>query len=165
MDFSRKIEARKYGDADLPVYPARTLAGHVATKGLQAGSLLGLLVATPAIARLRKKSMCSAWVIAVPVFAFVGAGAALGMLYNKHSAGQLTEDGVDDRAYRIHHNEGQRAVDRYSTVGGMVGLCSVLVWRRFRSTLATAGTGIALGVLLFTGEKVLKANKIIEQEK
>lgn len=153
MDFHRKINSQKYGDYDLPVYPARTLAAHVAAKGLQAGALIGLLVATPAVMKFGKKSIYSSWSIAVPVSATLGCSIALGMLYGKYINGQLTEDGVDDRAYRIYHHAGQRKVDRYSAVGGVAGLCSVIVLRRFRGTLATAATGVAAGVLLYAAEK------------
>jgi hypothetical protein len=161
MDFSRKIDHSKYGDNDLPVYPAKTLAGHVATKGAQLGSVVGLFVATPAVMKLRKMPLIAAWAVAVPVSAAVGTSIALGMLYNKHYSGILDNDGVDDRAYRIYHNPGQRTVDRYSAYGATTGLLSVVLFRRFRFTLASTATGVAAGVLLFAGEKVLRSNKII----
>ena len=161
MDFDRKIDSRKYGDEDLPTYPARTLGIHVATKGAQIGSLFGVLLATPAVAKFSKKPVCSAWRIAVPISTVLGTTVALSMLYKKEVSGVLTEEGVDDRAYRIFHNTNQRKVDRYSSIGAVSGMCSVLVWRRFGSTIATAATGVAAGVLIFAAEKALIANGVI----
>lgn len=155
MDFNRKIDHNQYGDTDLPTYPARTLAAHVATKGMQVGSMFGMLFATPSLMWLKGKPFCSAWAVALPASATVGTCIAFCMLYHKHVKGALTDEGVDDRAYRIHHNIDQRKLGKYSAVGAVAGMCSVILWRRSRFTLATSATGVAAGVFLFVGEKIM----------
>ena len=51
MDFNRKVKQEDYADA-MPEYPARVLAIHAASKGLQIGSFLGITL-TPVIAIVR----------------------------------------------------------------------------------------------------------------
>lgn len=33
----------------------------------------------------------------------------------------LDKDGVDDRVYRLHYNEGQNRVDNFAAAGGLLG--------------------------------------------
>ncbi len=118
MDFSRKIDSSKYGDTDLPRLPAVTLTAHVANKGIQAGSILGVFFATPFHMMRKRAGFRAAWLSTVPACSAVGCVAALGMLYGKYIQGELTVEGVDDRAYRIHHHAGQKKVDYYADIGG-----------------------------------------------
>ena len=124
MDLHRKIDFSLYGDSDLPEYPARKLIIHVLVKGLQLGSVLGLFALTPGIAFYYRKrlSIKDAFRYIVPVSTISGGLSSLGLLYGKYYQGDLSSnDGVDDRAYRLHKNAGQNQVDRYSFIGFMSG--------------------------------------------
>jgi hypothetical protein len=58
----------------------------------------------------------------VPVSTIFGGILTLGMLYGKYYQGDLnSNEGTDDRAYRLHKNVGQNQVDRYSFIGFMSG--------------------------------------------
>ena len=124
MDLNRKIDYSSYGDSDLPEHPARKLIIHVAVKGLQLGSVLGFFVLTPAVAYYyrRRISIKDAFRYTVPVSTIFGGILTLGMLYGKYYQGDLnSNEGTDDRAYRLHKNVGQNQVDRYSFIGFMSG--------------------------------------------
>lgn len=124
MDIQRKIDHSLYGDNDLPEYPARKLIIHVAIKGLQLGSVLGVFALTPAVAFYYRKrlSIRDAFRYTVPASTILGGVFSLGLLYGKYYQGDLSSnDGVDDRAYRLHKNSGQQQVDRYSFIGFMTG--------------------------------------------
>ena len=124
MDIQRKIDYSSYGDSDLPEYPARKLIIHVAIKGLQLGSVLGLFVLTPSLAFYFRKRLPirDAFRYTVPVSTIFGGVFSLALLYGKYYQGDLSSnDRVDDRAYRLHKNAGQQQVDRYSFIGFMAG--------------------------------------------
>ena len=152
--FFRKINDQKYTDADLPMYPVKTLVTHVAMKGVQLGSIFGLVFVTPAVAFYRKVNPLTAWSRVMPIYPFVGMAITMSMLYGKHQQGILDEDGVDDRAYRIHHNAGQTAADKYSTLGAAAGAAAGAVIGKlgFRSILSAGATGAALGVGFYAVE-------------
>lgn len=123
MDIQRKIDKQKYTDSDVPLYPARTLISHVAVKGLQLGSLVGIGGVVPFFAFYRKMPFPAAFRTLVPFSSALGCAASLALLYGKAYSGELdSDDSVDDRAYRIYKNEGQNKVDTYSFIGAMSGI-------------------------------------------
>ena len=135
---------------DIPTYPAITLLTHCFMKGLQSGAILGL-VAIPLIRYRSAKSYYAAWKKSMVISPIFGGSMTTLLLFGKDISGGLTDDGVDDRAYRIKHNEGQVKVDKYSIISGLggasVGAVSGL------GVLASASTGIAFGVLYCVGER------------
>jgi hypothetical protein len=86
----------------------------------------------------------------MPLATVVGFGASMGLLVGKHMQGELTAEGVDDRAYRLIHSAGQNQVDAYSAMGATVGAVvgAVLGRHALASVLATSLTGVAAGVLV-----------------
>ena len=154
MDFNRtsSIEAD-----DMPKYPARVLFTHVAIKGLQVGSIFSLLVMTPAYSFLRKKSIVQAWQRAMPIGTSIGLVATLGALYAAHYGGRLDIDGVDDRAYRIKHNQGQNRVDSASAIGAAGCIVAAVLTSPISNVIPAGCTGVALGVAY-----VISAPKVIE---
>jgi hypothetical protein len=120
MDLNRKADSNKYSE-DMPAYPARVLATHVLVKGLQVGSILGVVAATPVLSYYRKAPFISTLKNVVPVSTGVFGVIALGMLYGKVYNGSMDTDGEDDRAFRISKNQGQNKVDKYSFIGSIAG--------------------------------------------
>lgn len=87
----------------------------------------------------------------MPVAAGLGVTASLGLLAFKQAQGSLTDEGVDDRAYRISKHAGQAKVDTYTLVGGLIGAADGAILGKFglRSVCASSLTGVALGVAVY----------------
>lgn len=158
IDVCRKVDQSQYSDT-MPTYPGRTLVGHVATKGLQLGSIVGLIL-TPVLAWRRKAAIANVWRGFVPKATIVGTAFSSSMVYYKDMTGGLDIAGVDDRAYRIVHNEGQVKADRYSLIGAAAGAVTGVIVGG--STLPLSCTGIALGVLVYGAEKKYNKSKEFE---
>ena len=60
MDFRRKIEEIK-GCGIKSIHPAGILATHVTFKGMQIGSMAGLILGIPTMVYLKKVSIAKAW--------------------------------------------------------------------------------------------------------
>lgn len=135
---------------DIPSYPALTLLTHCLMKGLQSGAVLGL-IAIPILRYRSGSSFSAAWKRSMVISPIVGCSITTALLLGKDMNGGLTDDSVDDRAYRIKHNEGQVKVDKYSIITGCGGavIGSVFVGG---GVLASTSTGIAFGVLYYIGE-------------
>ena len=84
----------------------------------------------------------------MPVGAVGGTLLSLGLLAAKEYKGELSVEGVDDRAFRIVHSQSQQRVDRGSEIGALAGAAAGAVLGRhgFRSVLASSFTGVAIGV-------------------
>lgn len=69
----------------------------------------------------------------------------------------MDSDGVDDRAYRIKKNMGQKRVDFLSMIGGASfgAWAAVFGGHNFRGVLARASLGCALGVAVHGLDMVL----------
>lgn len=147
-DINRKIDSTKYSATDLPSYPVRTLVGHVALKGIQAGAVIGLVAGVPLISYLRKLPFSQAWRRVMPITPIIGGMATLGLLYAKNLNEQMGANGIDDRAYRILHNKGQVKVDQRSIVGGAIGAAlGTVIAPGIATVFAAASTGVAAGTL------------------
>ena len=156
MNFNRKINREKYTSDDLPAYPARILTIHVGIKGIQAGSVIGLVAGVPIVSYLKKIPLRTAWFKVMPEAPLIGCAVALSLLAAKHLHTPMDEDGVDDRAFRIVNNAGQVKVDRYSfIVGGIGAAVGAVTIRGFRPILASSATGVAFGVVFH----VIESNK------
>jgi hypothetical protein len=155
ISVTRKVDQSQYTDT-MPSYPGRTLVVHVATRGLQLGSIVGLIL-TPLLAWRRKSALATVWRGFVPKAAIVGSVVSSSIVYYKDTTGALDIAGVDDRAYRIAHNEGQVKVDRYSLIGGAAGAVTGVIVGG--AMLPLACTGVALGVAAYGAEKKYKTSK------
>lgn len=152
----RRVDNDQYSDS-MPHYPAATLIVHVALKGAQMGSLLGLAVFLPLLHLKRRKtsSLVSTWARVMNTSGILGTTVATGLLIGKAASSDTMNDaGVDDRAYRISKNAGQNEVDKYSLVGlvagGGVGVFAGRV-------VACSGTGIALGTSAYMVKRILQS--------
>lgn len=135
-----------------PPYPARVLFKHVAIKGIQIGSVVGVVV-LPFIAGVRGQSIARTLKTGLPFFAATGAYASLGLLFGKNYKGDLTLAGVDDRAYRIKNNATQNKVDYYSGIGAVTGITlGAVISGSITAALATSVAGVAIGVASYAGE-------------
>jgi len=167
MDFNRKVNEDSYTDS-MPEYPARFLASHCAIKGVQLGSVLGLVV-TPGVAYFRKLNLITTHTRVAPISLIGGIGVSMGLLYYKYNEGVLDEAGVDDRAYRIANNLGQVTVDKYTFVGSLIGssIGAILGRGGVRSILSATSAGVALSLAYYISEKqglIQKAKDLINQQ-
>jgi len=112
--------------------------------------MLGL-IAIPLLKYKRKISIQQAWKTSMTMGPIIGGLLVPSLLIAKDFNGDLTEDGVDDRAYRIVHNEGQNLVDKYSLIGVCTGsICGVILGSGY---LPAMSTGVALSVIFYGVEK------------
>lgn len=132
------------------------LMSHVTQKGVQAGSLLSLVLSLPVLA-LRRRLGVEGILGWTSNGVLIGAGltTALGM----YKMSGLEPEGIEDRAYRLHYNQGQNRVDRFCQVGAVLGAGTALVMSQikagpavmqtltWRTVLGSAAVGTALGVL------------------
>eukprot|EP00891_Asterochloris_glomerata_P002097 jgi/Astpho2/2097/Aster-00581 len=109
------------------------LMWHIVQKGWQAGSVLGVGVAMPLLARRwRKAGVLTGERV-------VGAGLVWGK--------PLPQDGIEDRVYRLHYNEGQNRTNRFAAYGALGGsLLALTAYPRLKPVAGGAALGTALGV-------------------
>lgn len=154
LNFDRKIDENNFDDTSLPIHPARVLCAHVAQKGIQGGAVGGILIGVPLISFLRKIPLRTAWSRVMVSAPIIGSFVTLSMLHGLDYSKPMGIDGVDDRAYRIMHNQGQVKVDKYSTVGAAVGAgIGAVSLAGMSAVVAGASTGVAVGVLYYCVEK------------
>eukprot|EP01040_Poterioochromonas_malhamensis_P005868 gene5870-6310_t len=170
MDFFRKVDADAYTAQDMPEYPARTLTAHCVMKGIQLGSVAGTLLVAPALKIVRRNTDLTfnqALRTALPRSILGGLALSLGLLAGKAYQGALDIEGVDDRAYRIHHSEGQKKVDKYSTIGGMAGSgAGVLIGGGSMAAIVSfSGIGVTAGIGYYLFEKYQILDEIKKLEK
>jgi hypothetical protein len=160
LDFSREYDAATYSSTDLPKYPARTLCAHIAMKGAQLGSVIGLVSVLP-YSYFRSKPLLTAWKVTMPAGFALGMLISGGRLYRLHYQGKLDVAGVDDRAYRISKNLDQTKVDQYSFVGALAGAsCGVLLSRgSLTVTNAALWSGFSLGMAVYQAEKIMNSQE------
>jgi hypothetical protein len=107
-----------------------------------------------------------AWIRTMTAAPILGATAALAMLYAKNYNEMIGEEGIDDRAYRIMHNQGQVRADKYGMTGAAIGAAiGTIVAPGVAPVLASAFTGVAMGVAVHVAESkgVFKeVNKLVE---
>eukprot|EP00873_Tetraselmis_striata_P028750 jgi/Tetstr1/449014/TSEL_036239.t1 len=128
---------------------------HVLVKGAQAGSFLGAASTAPSLALQAYRSGASALTLQGAVSMArgrAGAGLAYGLaatsVLGAAKVLSMDTDGAQDRAYRLHYNEGQNRCDRFwaaaAVAGGVVGAVTGAgpVW-----ILNSAALGGVLGVL------------------
>jgi len=127
----------------MPEYPAMVLMNHTGLKGIQLGSVLGL-VASPIYGAWKKKPFLESWRLVMPSAVTFSVLSAFGFLYAKKIQGELDIPGVDDRAYRISRNAGQNEVDALSGVGFVIGtITAAVATQKAANILPGALTGVA----------------------
>ena len=96
------------------------LATHVAAKGFEVGAISGMMIVYPILRFVRKIPSRNAWITSMAVTPIIGCIGSSLMLVNKHIKGDLTVEGVDDRAYRISQGK-QPQIDKTVALGLSMG--------------------------------------------
>uniref|UniRef100_A0A6T6AS72 Uncharacterized protein n=1 Tax=Compsopogon caeruleus TaxID=31354 RepID=A0A6T6AS72_9RHOD len=153
------------------------LMSHVSQKGMQMGSLVSLVVALPVLGvrgRLSAENVLR-WTSSGILIGTV-ASTALGLF----KMSKLEPEGIEDRAYRLHFNEGQNRVDSFAHVGALVGAGVTLAAKQlhvgpstlsssstWRAALGGAAVGVGLAVLthIATSKGSKRPNAMIEELK
>jgi len=99
---------------------AALLEGHVALKGAEAGALVGAL-AGPLVACARKTGVPAQDSLLTGAAYGAAGGATLAALLGLAKIATSERAGLEDRVYRLCHNESQRRVDAFSVAGGALG--------------------------------------------
>jgi hypothetical protein len=130
---------------------------HLLIKGIQLGGVVGTTLVTPAIlfrrrAALRGPGAAAAVLSAIGVTSIATTATAFSMGAFK-LAGIPAEElaaGLQDRAYRLHYNQGQNRVDTLSQVGMAAGALSAASFVGSAATVVLGGAtmGAAAGVLV-----------------
>lgn len=120
--------------ADSTALNTARLMHHVTEKGWQAGSVIGIGVVVPIVARRFSRthggSLAGAGPTVLRAAAAAGlVGAALSTAMGAARVGSLSSSlsaddfaaGMQDRAYRLHYNRGQLRTDLFCEVGMAVG--------------------------------------------
>jgi hypothetical protein len=142
MEIFRKVDQSSYS-SEMPEYPTLVLLKHLAYRGMQVGAVVGLL-SVPPLKYLKKK-----WTVSYifrTVVPAVSYGMGVGAMAIPYAKG-LDADGIDDRAYRLAHNEKQNRLDFYSTWGLAIGASAATL---LKFPIAASGTaGVAASILFF----------------
>ncbi|KNC85511.1 hypothetical protein SARC_02312 [Sphaeroforma arctica JP610] len=108
--------------ADDSQFATEKLMAHIAVKGFQLGSVLGLLVVSPVAlvrtGRWPSRAKIGTWTMTGSVIGAIGA-SALGL--GKKSTFETPEE-IEDRVYRLRHNKGQLRTDRFWACGAVIGM-------------------------------------------
>jgi len=145
LSITRHVVQDDYTE-EMPKYPGATLVMHVATKGLQAGSLLSAFVVMPALylrggAALRNKLFPRVMTALPIITSAVTTSMLYGMVQNKN----IDNAGIDDRAFRLTRNKGQIMVDKFTAVGAAAGSFTGMLTGT--PVIASAFSGAAAGVV------------------
>lgn len=99
---------------------AALLEGHVALKGAEAGALVGA-IAGPLVALARKTGAPVQDSVLVGAAYGAAGGTALSALLGLGKIATIERAGLEDRVYRLFHNDSQRRVDTFSFAGASLG--------------------------------------------
>ncbi|PRW58643.1 hypothetical protein C2E21_3250 [Chlorella sorokiniana] len=129
------------------------LLSHVMQKGFQVGGLVGCLVVAPIVFyRARQGGTTAAVPKAVnAVFKTVMAStaASTAMAVARMASIDNMKEGLEDRAYRLHYNQGQVRTDHFAQIGTLVGGTAAVALLPASAAAVVAGgaAGAAVGVL------------------
>lgn len=125
---------------------------HTASKGVQAGGVVGLAAVAPALAfrDIRKTGTTSSAKIlaAVGRTAAVTLGVSIAMTVVRMAMYEDLKPALEDRAYRLHYNEGQNRCDLFASAGAAVGGAAAIAamgpvaWIMLGGVAAGAGCGV-----------------------
>ncbi|CAL8462866.1 g2400 [Coccomyxa elongata] len=83
----------------------------------------------------------------------------------------VSDEGIEDRVYRLHYNAGQNRTDKFAAISGLVGAVAtagLLDTRNPRLLLGGAAAGAAMGVLAHVAtyrEEAGRPNAMLEEIK
>jgi len=145
----------------IPVLAALALSGKVTGVPLSAHSALGALATTVTVRTVTFDGCKHSCALSLSAHsrccAQVGTATLTAMGANK--VRMLELEGIEERVYRLHFNEGQRRADRFANAGGFLGAAGAvaLEGRSARATLGGFAAGTATGVLLHVASSKLLA--------
>ena len=148
---SARISLQAYAD----------LSSHILRKAVQAGGVFGassslLLAALRPQYRHTNALLRTAGLVTLGVG---GAAAVAGLA----KVATLDRDGVNDRIYRLHFNQGQIRVDTFSAVGGTIGLVAAAAMTTGPASFAQVVGGLGWGAALSVGAHVI-SSRLLESE-
>jgi hypothetical protein len=114
--------APKTVDDDTPQYVELKLLGHVANKGYQLGSVVGVAAAGAIAAKERiAGKQATPLAMATGAAYSVLGGLGLSLLAYCGKRATIDHEGVAERVYRLHHSASQRRTDAFSAVRAFAG--------------------------------------------
>lgn len=138
-------------DSWAPKYPAVHLFSHVLQKGFQAGSVIGVVAVVPAVLLLKRGATeVPPLLRAANTLGYsAAAGTALSGAMCTAKFVNMDREGLEDRVYRLHYNEGQNRTDAFCAAGSTLGAAA--------AALLLARHGVPLSGLNVTGGAALGA--------
>uniref|UniRef100_A0A7S3EJQ3 Uncharacterized protein n=1 Tax=Rhodosorus marinus TaxID=101924 RepID=A0A7S3EJQ3_9RHOD len=122
-DVQPLLEEDEDVDFDPKPYARLKLEGHVAQKSYQVGAILGSAASLPwsyyKHRSLNVKSMLGSAGKTMVFFELL-----LGALGYYRVMSIKEDEGIEDRVYRLHYNEGQNRVDKFAGSGAVIGAAS-----------------------------------------
>ncbi|KAL4419247.1 hypothetical protein ABPG77_001185 [Micractinium sp. CCAP 211/92] len=129
---------------------------HVVQKGIQAGGVVGLGAVVPAVAyRQHKKGV--GWQESLPALAtavckttLVTLALSVALGVGRLASIEDLKAGLEDRAYRLHYNQGQNRADLFAQVGIAAGGAAAVAFLPATAAvvMGSAAAGAAAGVLV-----------------
>jgi Protein of unknown function (DUF1757) len=141
------FEPRKQATAQLML--------HIAQKASQVGSLAGVPLVFAQALRASFSPGAAPPFTAAAALRTLAITAAVGTVTLTTLGGAkvagLDRDGVEDRVYRIHYNQGVQRCDRFANGGALIGggIATAVHGARPSAMLGGMAAGTALGVLMF----------------
>lgn len=134
------------------------LAWHCGVKGVQLGAVVGTAVVTPLtifLAARNKVPINYGLISRRLVYSMAGGSVfALGMMMAKYVGWENKKVALQDRAYRIHYNQGQARVDKITEATFAFGfLGSLFVTQNVTMSLGFAAPAIVAGILIHVATK------------
>jgi len=146
FQWTRNMAGQTLSDDDMReiTYPLLELTGHVTTKTIQAGAILGLVIG-PLVRLVRGPrnmgAITSTAIKAAKIGAFIGIPAGPAMTYMRIQGAKIDDDGLFDRCYRLRYNRNQVRTDRFAYLGAAGGTVGVLAMG------GPLSTGVVMGFL------------------
>ncbi|CAD7705166.1 unnamed protein product [Ostreobium quekettii] len=158
-------------DFDPSRFSAARLCSHALQKGFQAGAVVGAAAVLPTLAFLAYRKTGSPAMEPGVVMEALGKSGLMGtglsgILVSGKMIG-MDREGLEDRVYRLHYNEGQKRVDRFCQAGGLLGAIAAafLVNKSPMVVVGGAAAGAFLGVVAHgtTAAKDSTPNKMMHE--
>eukprot|EP00951_Prasinocladus_malaysianus_P013540 scaffold102481_cov43-Prasinocladus_malaysianus.AAC.1 len=129
------------------------LFSHIAVKGAQAGSIIGAASVAPSLAIAAYKGGSIKPKLALDMLTNRSArGLAVGLVavsaLGAARVASLDTDGIQDRAYRLHYNEGQTRCDKFWMASTLVGAVLGYATGGAAKVVGTAALGGTAGLFL-----------------
>lgn len=143
---------------DASQHPMKELMNHILAKSWQTGSLLGVVLPVPWL--LYKGNFTSSAMLRAAGFGGLTGLVLLPCLFSL-KVHRINEEGLVDRAYRLHKNSLQHRCDKFALIGSVVSALAMMVIDMNKvisgdwiSAIGTLAIGSAIGVLVHVATSV-----------